>query len=50
MDYKCERCGKVFYRKSHFETHGKRKIPCNIEKTTVIVKEIIAVAPKLSLN
>src|SRR5258708_1177965 len=27
-NYKCEKCGREFKQKSHYETHKKKKIPC----------------------
>lgn len=29
MLYKCEKCSKYFNHKTHYETHLKRKIPCD---------------------
>jgi hypothetical protein len=26
--YSCERCGKEFYQKSHYDSHKRRKKPC----------------------
>lgn len=28
MNYCCDKCGKVFKQKSHYNNHSKRKIPC----------------------
>ena len=36
--YNCPRCGKDFKQKSHFETHKKRKTPC--ENTIEKMKEM----------
>ena len=37
--YDCPRCGKDFKQKSHFETHKKRKTPC--ENTMEKMKEMV---------
>ena len=46
--FNCPRCGKTFKQKSHFETHKKRKNPC--ENTLDAVKELVekAVEERLS--
>lgn len=46
--FNCPRCGKTFKQKSHFETHKKRKNPC--ENTLDTVKELVekAVEERLS--
>ena len=28
VKYSCERCGKVFSQKSHYDSHNRRKTPC----------------------
>ena len=41
--YNCPRCGKDFKQKSHFETHKKRKNPCEntMEKMTEMVEKAV---------
>jgi len=46
--YNCPRCGKTFKQKSHFETHKKRKNPC--ENTMDTVKELVERAVEERLN
>ena len=28
VKYSCERCGKEFSQKSHYDSHNRRKTPC----------------------
>jgi DNA (cytosine-5)-methyltransferase 1 len=39
VKYICEKCGKEFKQKSHYDSHQKRKTPCDksVVKTTIIV-------------
>ena len=46
--YNCPRCGKTFKQKSHFETHKKRKNPC--ENTLNTVKILVEKAIEEHLN
>jgi DNA (cytosine-5)-methyltransferase 1 len=47
VTYNCERCGKNFAQKSHFDSHKKRKTPC--ENNANKIKEMVdkAVEEKL---
>tara|TARA_B100001063_G_C16757720_1_gene554138 strand:+ start:705 stop:1958 length:1254 start_codon:yes stop_codon:yes gene_type:complete len=45
VKYSCERCNKEFSQKSHYDTHKKRKTPCdnnhvNKTKTPVVYKAV----------
>ena len=42
--YHCERCGKEFSQKSHYNSHKRRKTPCenNINK----IKNLVDIAIK----
>lgn len=31
VNYKCNRCDKIFYHKGEFDRHNKRKYPCKIK-------------------
>ena len=33
VEYKCDRCGKQFKQKSHYECHINRKYKCRVIKT-----------------
>ena len=46
--YNCPRCGKDFKQKSHFETHKKRKTPC--ENTMEKIKEMVEKAVEERMN
>ena len=46
--YNCPRCGKDFKQKSHFETHKKRKNPC--ENTMEKMKEMVEKAVEERIN
>ena len=46
--YNCPRCGKDFKQKSHFETHKKRKTPC--ENTIEKMKEMVEKAVEERMN
>ena len=43
VKYSCERCGKKFSQKSHYETHNKRKTPCenNTDKIKTLVDKAV---------
>ena len=43
VKYSCERCGKEFSQKSHYDSHNKRKTPCenNVDKIKAIVDKAI---------
>lgn len=43
VKYSCQRCGKGFTQKSHYDSHNKRKIPCEtiIDKINIIVERIV---------
>ena len=39
VKYSCERCGKEFSQKSHYDKHQNKKIPCQDNK--VKIEEIV---------
>ena len=39
VKYSCERCGKGFSQKSHYESHNRRKTPC--ENNSDKIKELV---------
>ena len=39
VKYSCERCGKGFSQKSHYESHNRRKTPC--ENNADKIKELV---------
>jgi len=39
VKYSCERCGKVFSQKSHYDSHNRRKTPC--ENNFYKIKDIV---------
>ena len=43
VKYSCERCGKVFSQKSHYDSHNKRKTPCenNADKIKILVDKAV---------
>jgi hypothetical protein len=43
VKYSCERCGKEFSQKSHYDSHNRRKTPCenNTEKNKGNVYKVI---------
>ena len=41
VKYTCERCGKEFYQKSHYDSHNRRKTPCENDNKQVVEKSII---------
>ena len=49
VKYSCERCGKEFSQKSHYDSHNRRKTPCenNVDKIKALVDK--AVEEKLKL-
>jgi len=48
VKYNCERCGKGFSQKSHYDSHNRRKTPCgnNAGKIKVIVDKADEEKPK----
>ncbi len=48
--YSCERCGKEFSQKSHYDSHNRRKTPC--ENNTHKIKALVdkTVEEKLKVN
>jgi len=42
VNYSCERCGKDFSQKSHYDSHNKRKTQCenNVEKSKAPVEQL----------
>ena len=43
VKYSCERCGKEFSQKSHYESHNRRKTPCenNADKIKDLVDKAV---------
>ena len=43
VKYSCERCGKEFSQKSHYDSHNKRKTPCenNADKIKALVDKAV---------
>ena len=43
VKYSCERCGKEFSQKSHYDSHKKRKTPCqnNADKIKQLVDKVV---------
>ena len=43
VKYSCERCGKEFSQKSHYDSHNRRKTPCvnNTDKIKVLVDKAV---------
>ena len=43
VKYSCERCGKGFSQKSHYDSHNKRKTPCenNADKIKALVDKAV---------
>ena len=43
VKYSCERCGKEFSQKSHYDSHNRRKTPCenNADKIKTIVDKAV---------
>ena len=43
VKYSCERCGKGFSQKSHYDSHNRRKTPCenNADKIKAIVDKAV---------
>lgn len=43
VKYSCERCGKIFAQKSHYDSHNKRKTPCenNSDKIKQLVDKVV---------
>ena len=41
VKYSCEKCGKIFSQKSHYDSHKRRKTPCKnkINIINQIIKE-----------
>lgn len=53
VEYSCERCGKIFSQKSHYNSHNKRKTPCenNTDKIkTLVDKAVEAKLKELTKN
>lgn len=48
VKYNCPRCGKTFKQKGHFETHKKRKTPC--ENTMELVRDMVEKAVEEKIN
>jgi len=40
--YSCERCGKEFSQKSHYDSHNRRKTPCenNVDKIKAVEEKL----------
>ena len=43
VKYSCERCGKDFSQKSHYDSHNRRKTPCenNADKIKALVDKAV---------
>ena len=43
VKYSCERCGKEFSQKSHYDSHNRRKTPCenNSDKIKTLVDKAV---------
>ena len=43
VKYSCERCGKEFFQKSHYDSHNRRKTPCenNADKIKALVDKAV---------
>ena len=43
VNYSCERCGKGFSQKSHYDSHNRRKTPCenNADKIKALVDKAV---------
>ena len=43
VKYSCERCGKEFSQKSHYDSHNRRKAPCenNADKIKALVDKAV---------
>ena len=43
VKYSCERCGKGFSQKSHYDSHNRRKTPCenNADKIKTLVDKVV---------
>ena len=43
VKYSCERCGKEFSQKSHYDSHNRRKTPCenNVDKIKALVDKAV---------
>ena len=43
VKYSCERCGKEFSQKSHYNSHNRRKTPCenNADKIKALVDKAV---------
>ena len=43
VKYSCERCGKGFSQKSHYDSHNRRKTPCenNADKNKILVDKVV---------
>ena len=39
VKYSCKRCGKEFSQKSHYDSHNRRKTPC--ENNTDMIKQLV---------
>ena len=35
VEYTCEKCNKIFYKKSNYKSHLNRKNPCNKNKSNL---------------
>ena len=52
VKYCCERCGKNFSQKSHYDSHNRRKTPCdnNVDKIKELVNKAIEEKLKVLIN
>merc|ERR1712070_1357433 len=52
VKYSCERCGKGFSQKSHYDSHNRRKTPCenNADKIKALVDKAVEEKIKELIN
>ena len=52
VKYSCNRCGKLFSQKSHYNSHHRRKTPCenNADKIKQLIDEAVEEKMKAVTN
>lgn len=50
VKYSCDRCGKEFSKKSHYESHSKRKTPCDNITDKIVDEKIIVENEDTNIN
>jgi DNA adenine methylase len=48
--YCCEQCGKIFSQKSKYDSHNRRKTPCNNTSIKEIVNEKLTIVKDININ